>query len=794
MNSGRTSSMIRGAVPSSDPRDGRAARAPIVFVVYFLAALVLIGFCFSRSFRGIQGDGIFYYSYTASLLWDGDLDLKNQFDRPDPSAPQQTLTRGLYALDERTHLAFNSFNPGTGLLMIPGAALGRIVNGLTGKRHSDPFDIYYQTYAAFTAVILSSLTLVLLFSILLRFVSPGIAAVLPFLALLSSNWLFYATVFASWSHVYSLFLCAMLCWSFLRLMERRTYPAALIFGLAGGLFFTTRNFSVLFFLPLFGISAVYLFKTSPGRRAALARTGTTALSFLLGAAPQLVLNTVLHGSPLRTGASIMVTGQKIFGVPRASSMKVFDPANLEFLYSNLWNSDNGLFYFHLFFLAGLVGILVWTPRISARRGLPNALLAGIYALWFIDAGYWDNWFNRAAGSGFGQRRYLDLLPLFVFGAANLLEWSRRRRVWKLAAAALFSLLAAAGVSLTFRFQTDYRSYFAVRDSFADLYGFLLNNALVIAFAAAVFLLLLLLVKSRSGEPRLRARSPFVLLLFAALAILPALIFRPDPASERARFQTKRGFFLLYSDTPFVKLPGRSWGPAENMARPMLSSGATIKLPAPLEPEDLLLLAFSVAPQDASGGGFLELLLDGEPLGRAELKAGKQVAQFTVPPAFRPGRTLTLRLSGLSHAPAPVIFHEGRVVFRGASEPPFGYIDIPRDPAVIARRTALLVGWALADRGVARVFAALDRGTERAAAPGEAESPPLAEAVFSEGERPDVEGIYVLYPDIKRAAWKIFLDRKSLPAGNDRQTRLKIISVSNDGQKTVLGRRRIVWKD
>lgn len=774
----------------------RPRRDGVFLILYFILGLLVLSLCFASAFRGIQGDGAYYYSFTVSVLWDGDLDLKNQFDWPDPSAPQQTLTRGLYAIDERTNQAFASFNPGTGFLMLPGAALGRAVNKLMGKGHADPFEMFYQTYAASTTVVLSALTLVLLYSLLRKFVSRGVAACLPFVALLATNWLFYATTFAAWSHVYALFLCTALAWSFLLFREKPAFSSALVFGLAGGLFFSTRNFSVIFFLPLFGISACRLLKedAKKRRRTGFALTAAIALSFLAGAAPQLALNIAAHGSPFRTGSNIIGTGEKIFGFPKTVLAKVFDPGNLDFLYSNLWNSDNGLFYCHLFFLCGVIGVLFWTHRDPALRVLASILLAGVYLFWFVDAGYWDNWFNRAAGSGFGQRRYLDLLPLFVFGAASLLEWSRGRRFLRPLVLLLFALLAAGGVSLTYFFQKEYPAYFAVRDSFADLYRFLLKPAAVLGFAAALFLLLLLCVRPRGEEARPRARSPLALALFVLLAVVPAFVFRPDPASQRTRFLAKRGFFLLYSATPLVKVSGRSWGVADNLTRPMLTPVSTIELPAPLEADDLLLFAYTAAPQDAEAGGFLEVLLGGDSIGRAALKPGKQVGRFVVPPAGGPGRILTLRLEGLSRPPAPLIFHEGRVVFKGTGAPPFGHVDIPHDASMLASGTAILRGWTLADEGVARVYAALDWGRDPDAAARTDDGRLVAEALFGEGERPDIERIFVLYPDIQRAAWRIFLDRKSLPPGSDRQTRIRIVSVANDGQETVLGLRRIIWRD
>ncbi len=776
---------------SGPEKAGRAAApSPAALAAGFVLSVALIGLCFAKSFQGIQGDGMFYYSYTVSLLWDGDLDLQNQFDWPDPAAPGLTVTRKFYALDETTGRAFCLFNPGTGVLMLPGAAAGRLANALTGKRHSDPFDPFFQRWAAFTAVILSALTLLLLYAILGRFVSPGVAVCVPALSLAATNWLFYATAFASWSHVYALFLCAALAWSFLRAAERPTLVRAILVGLAGGLFFSTRNFSILLSLPLLVLLAARFLKKDAGRarKTGIALAAAAAGAFLLGAAPQLVLNSVTHGSPLRTAMGVAGTGAKVFGFPESVVIRIFDPANLEFLYSNLWNSENGLFYGHLFFLTGLIGALIWTRRDPDRRRLLNTLLLGVYALWFVDAGYFDNWINRAAGSGFGHRRFLDVLPLFVLGAASLLEWGRARRGRRLAVLGAFALLGAAGLSLTFQFLGAFPAYAAASESFGALYRFLLLNVPALAVFAVLFLLLLAFVKPGDDGSRSPVRrSPLVLSLMVLLAVLPAVVFRPDAAAQRARFGSRRGFFLMYDGNPLVRLPARSWGLPAGMARPMLAPTAEIGLPAPLEGGDLVLLSLTVPPRAGGSGESLEVSLGGEPIGRAALGPGKQVARFPVPPGVRPGRILTLKTESPVDKARPVLFHEGRIVLKEDGGRPFGKVELPREDAIAASGPVALKGWALADKGLAKVYAALISESGR---PGVL----AAEARFGLEARPDIEGTYVLYPGILEAGWTITLDRKALPPGSGSSARFEIVAVDNDGRRAVLGRRKIFWRD
>ena len=354
-------------------------------------------------------------------------------------------------------------------------------------------------------------------------------------------------------------------------LEKRNPLAALLFGLAGGLSMTTRQSSVLIFLLLFLFSVRRLLKDSPAARSrkAIVQLGLVGLFFLVGAAPQLVVNKIAHGSAFRTSWQAASAAQEMFGPLGKKDFRILDPANLQFLHSNLTNSENGLFYFHPLYLVGVLGIILLRHRDSRFQSLVNLLLAGLFLFWLVDAAYFDNWFNRAAGAGFGHRRFLDLLPVFAIGAANILEWSRNRKAARYVVFLLYSALTASGTVLFHRFMAHDPAFQAAKDSFFGFTKYLLGNRSALLVLAGVFLIFPVLVRSQKKAGRLEPRSPLAVLLFASLFVLPAFAFRPSPAGDRQRFQDRRGFFLVYSPTPLVRLPGHYWGLPENAARPML---------------------------------------------------------------------------------------------------------------------------------------------------------------------------------------------------------------------------------
>jgi hypothetical protein len=763
-------------------------------VFYFSLALFILTFFFAKTFKGIQGDGIYYYSYTVSILWDRDFDLKNQFDHPDPNSPGETVTRGLYSLDKKTGKAFSLFNPGTGLLMLPATMFGKLLNRWSGGQHSDPFDLYYQRFAGYTAVVISALTILMLFFILKRYYSSGLAICLPFLFLPGTNWLFYASVFATWSHVYALFLFVCLIWSFLNFMEKKNMAAALLFGFTGGVFFTTRNFSVLTFLLLFLFSGYNVLKNQKTQRPqkVIVLPALVGLFFLVGSAPQLVVNNVVHGSPFRTSFQASSSAQEMFGSFEKKDFKVLDISNFQFLYSNLLNSDDGLFYFHPFYLVGLFGILLLRHRNSLFQTLINLLLAGVFLFWFIDASYFDNWFNRAAGAGFGHRRFLDMLPFFVFGAANVLEWSRNRTYSKYYVFLVYSTLTAGGAVLFHNFLAHYGRYYSVRDSFPELYTYLLANWPALLFFSIVLLILLVLIKPEKRDDKIARRSLSFILLFAILFILPAFIFRSSPARDRQRFQDKRGFFLMYSLTPYVRLPGHYWGLPENRARPMIFSSAVIELPAPISKGDILQFKLTPLLQKGETGRIMNVYLGQEAIGRIALRKGQQICQFQVPESNPNQRFISIKFATEKVNSPSALFQEGRVVFHEWNDPPFGNVDLPADNSVLESQGVAIEGWALDDRGVEKVLIKREPlPEEKTSSLDEDGLMTLGSAEFRAGTRPDVEKIFVLYPAIDRSGWIFWLDRRLLPEGEDGRVFIHAVAYDAQGQRAEIGKKELI---
>lgn len=812
-----------------------------------------------RVFRGIQGDAYYYYSYAVSILWDGDLDLTNQFNHPLPGSKEQTITGGNYFIDARTGRAFSLFNIGTGLLMLPALSLRRSLDLVKGEDKLDPFSLHYQYFACYTNVIFTSLALLVLFIILGQRFSLSVALLGPPLFLFGTNWLFYATVFSGWAHSYFTATCIFVLWSYLNLVKKKSYFYAILFGLFSGILFGIRNISLTLFLALFLFlfsnlkrnqgSLAYLERLKPknsfqedeskpcrisrskpiflsglkayikealillqlnGKEAALLLV--SLLSFLLAALPQFYYFHLTHGSPFISSFQAASSALKPFFSPEAEHFQVIYWKNLHLLSATLFNSENGLFYFHPLYLFGLLGFIFYRHRQWRFQATILSLFFSTYIYWYFDAAYWDTWFCRAAGAGFGHRRFVDILPFFIFGAAFILEKARRNKISCFIIAGLCSFLLIASLSLFKIFIGDYAAFYREKDYFFAFYAFLYRGwkikvlFLIIWFCLFFFFQLL---KDRistglnepaeiiKGEAEVSLQRPILVGVIILILVWPLFIFKYNSEWERQRFKERQGFFLLYSPTPLVKLYGKEWSLSDGNGRRMIGSVATMELSSPLKKGDLILFKISTSSEGKKGGDKLEIYLDHIYLGSQAIKSGKHVYLFPVKKEGNGKRKLEVRLVRMTEREA-LIFHEGKIIFGDEDKPPFGHVDLPVEATVVASEKVELAGWALDDRGLSAVeiwgMGKVKADEHLRAQTKEVQEKFLVKAEFEEGTRPDVEKVFVLYPDILRSGWRAEISRDIIPMEWQKQPLLiRIIARDNRGNQTELGQKIIYWQ-
>jgi len=802
---------------------------------YFIFFLCLLTFLYLRTFRGIQGDAYYYYSYAVSILWDKDLDLTNQFDHPSPHAPDQTITGGNYFIDARTGRAFSFFNIGTGLMMLPFLAAARGVDYIRGNKNQDAFSFSYQKIACYSNIVLTSIALLLLFLILRDFFSFSLAIAMPPLFLFGTNWLFYCIFFSGWSHAYSLALTIFSLWAFLKAFQKQKPVYFALFGFLSGLVFAIRNinlvlfiFIILFFILVSAVKggeANLQLASSAGKRnqeekfwlefirkrknifdkKKLWLCFLASLFFLLGAFPQFYYYYLTHGSPLRSSFTAAGEALRPFFHPAADHFRVIYTKNLFLLSSTLFNSENGLFYFHPLYLLGLIGFVIFRIKRAELKIIIWALFFSVYIYWFFDAAYFDTWFCRAAGAGFGHRRFLDLLAFFILGATVFMEKMREKYLSRWLVSGLVSFLFVSSISFFHLFQKNYAGFYREKDSLVNFYAYLFKDISAKLGFLVCWAILYFLLSFKEKENKIiklanpiKLEQPAILALILLLLFLPPLIFKRNPEWDRQRFREREGFFLLYTLTPLVKIYGKEWSLPVNLGRFLVKKNVRVVLPSPLRKGDALLFKITFSGKEKEIA-IMEIWTEKVLQGRQRLNAGKNIYFFPLNQETWEVREFRVKIDYGGPA-RDILIHEARVIFREQSKPPFGHIDFPGEDEVLASDDVWLEGWALDDWGIDRVEIRASVLTNYNARVGltsiqKNEEIVLAKAEFLRGNRPDVEKIFVLYPDILRCGWKAKIDRNRLPPElKNKPLEVRAVALDREGNLAELGRKLIVWKN
>lgn len=337
-------------------------------------ALVLTGF-------SIGADSLHYFSYTSSLLADGDLDLTNQRSRLE--IPQGAKTA--------TGLASNAMSVGPGLVWLPAVALTHVWLSLTGGA-TEPLRLGESYYAAGAATTLAGVFLAVL--VLARSLSTLVGRSEGWLAtltvVLASPILYYTAVQPLMSHGLTFAAAALTVALTLRAETARRQDLWMWCGVCLGLAMLCRTQTVV--LALF--VAWGLWRSRAGWRTFLGTTVTALIVF----SPQLLTWKALYGSYVtipQGGGFIDWSGRHAVDV--------------------LLSADRGLFNWHPALLLGLVGLLV----ALTRRGIKGYAFVGLVILGFTVFlnGSVRDWNASAA---FGARRFDVVLPLLAWGLAHLL--------------------------------------------------------------------------------------------------------------------------------------------------------------------------------------------------------------------------------------------------------------------------------------------------------------------------------------------------------------------------------------
>jgi hypothetical protein len=388
----------------------------------------------------IQGaDDTHYYIWLRSMVVDGDLDFRNDFEMTpflDEHSREMALTQPL----TETGLVPNKFPVGWAVITLPFFLITHLVLQISGAQVTG-FEPVFQIVVWIQQMSLAGLGFWVLRRLMLRWFESQIV----WLAILSgwviSMLVYYQTARVSMVHNAVFVLGVIVCWlSFLikdvltsskRCSAATLLGMAVLTGFAAGLMVICRPSAMVYLVfPLFILLGAMV-------RVLLSRPMLTiwtvsggVLGVAIGILPQLLAWKVLYGHWIYYSYE----GEGFnWGAPQ--------------ILASLFSDNHGLFNWHPGLWIGLTGLCV----ASILRRFPAA--------WMLSVGLivWTNssWHMVDFGSAFGGRAYEFLVVFAIFGHGFLLDWLENRPGWRHGLLSSFVVLALWNIAFLYAFMQGY---------------------------------------------------------------------------------------------------------------------------------------------------------------------------------------------------------------------------------------------------------------------------------------------------------------------------------------------------
>lgn len=367
-------------------------------------------------------DPVHYYMYARSLFFDGDVDFTNEVARLYPAGPPFAKTaRGIPP---------NVWSIGPAILWMPFFAIGHAVT-LAADNPSiaaDGYSFYYQS-AVYVGNSIYVLAGVWFLYLLLNRMADW-ADRIAFAAVVLGTQI-PDLLFAPYLMSHGIAFAAAAAFFHYALKDIRPWRAAL----AGGIMVLVR-WQTATFLPVILIPPVFAWlharasgaDTWPSLRNCIRVAATTACMVVLLFLPQLLAWQSIYG--------------QLVILPQGNSfLSPLDPK----LWRILFDREHGLFLWHPLYAAGAIGFLL------AARKHPIASLAFLLAFttqWYLNSIVLD-W---GAGWSFGNRRFIELLPLVAPGIAHLVRTAGSSKTAVAAASVLTGVLIWMNLTLLYQWR------------------------------------------------------------------------------------------------------------------------------------------------------------------------------------------------------------------------------------------------------------------------------------------------------------------------------------------------------
>ena len=374
-----------------------------ILLLVFLGSLALVN-------PIVHGDGVGYYAYARAPLIQHNLRFEEDWRHANLYFSQsRTLSNGQLRPNEYTETGHvsNLFSIGPALLWTPfllaAHATVLLANALGAHIPADGFSSPYLLAMALGTAFYGFLGLLFSYSLAKKYVDERWA----FLATLgvwgASSLPVYMYFNPAWSHAHSAFAVALFIWYWERTRGCRTLFQWILLGLIAGLMVDVYFMNGVFLLlPLVESLLAYWDFLKPGNCLASGSLLVGNICFLLAVIlaflPTLITRYIIFGGFLRFGSYSAIPWD--WTAPNWRSV--------------LFSSEHGLFSWTPILALAIAGLFL-APR--AARSFASFLALTAVGFYYVISSY-PYWHGMAS---FGNRFFISLTPVFVFGLALLLQ-------------------------------------------------------------------------------------------------------------------------------------------------------------------------------------------------------------------------------------------------------------------------------------------------------------------------------------------------------------------------------------
>jgi hypothetical protein len=358
----------------------------------------------------VHGDGVGYYAYLRAPLIQHNLRFEEDWRHAN-----RGFVEGRLSSDNQPHAdqyastgyIGNLFTIGPAILWTPFFLLAHVTvlvaDRLGGHIPADGFSLPYRVLVAFGTAFYGFCGLLLSYLLTRKFLDPSWALLATLGIWAGSSLPVYMYFNPFWSHAHSAFMVALFLWYWDHTRPDRTWGQWLLLGLISGLLVDVYFVNGVFLLiPFIESIQGYMKDLRSKNGAALLHQLAVNLLYLAVFAivilPTLITRKIIFGGMFRFGAYTIL------------------PWNWRapFWHSVLFSSDHGMLSWTPLLGFALLGLFL--PFTGGKWIKAYFALAAVAFYYVISSyPYWDGL------ASYGNRFFISLTPVFVFGLALLLE-------------------------------------------------------------------------------------------------------------------------------------------------------------------------------------------------------------------------------------------------------------------------------------------------------------------------------------------------------------------------------------